>query len=401
MALDRKISIADITGPVNAANQGQKDSLLSALGITTALSNAREIANGDKGAFTVSSGTATLNGDAVMAAVITEAGLSPGDLVVVNAAGDNFEAAEVGVPSPTPGTASSSSGAITLDFTSVDTVWTTTTENITSVAVTGLALYETGYWRVKNTTARDITWPGGWWPLSDTYTGTANAVTTFKITRTATNEYDVSNDGAKTQVALPVSILGFATSKSGSPTMPAHSTGNLIVGAMLRNASAASAPSDGGWTEWATYTATGCCASIYYKIAASSSEAWGTWSQAGRRAVWVFDNAQIGHVNGSALNSGGATTTLTWPALNSGATFTGGSSIVCAAVLTGNAQTSVTGHEPTGLANSRVSNPNTSGADGEVICDTGASLLSSFASETRTLDTSTPYATIVFSVAAA
>lgn len=401
MALDRKISIADITGPVNAANQGQKDSLLSALGITTALSNAREIANGDKGAFTVSSGTATLNGGAVMAALMTEAGLAPGDLVMVNDAGDGLEPAEVAAPSSTPVTASSTSGAVSLNFSTTDVVWTTTTENITSISVTGLELYDTGYWRVKNTTARDITWPGGWWTPAASHTGTSNAVVTFKITRTATNEYDVSVDSTKTMVALPISIVGFAQNKGGDPTMPTHSAGNLIVGGILRQGSTASVPSTGGWTEWVTYTATGCCVSLYYKVAASSAEAWGTWSSGGRRFVWVFDNAQLGHVNGSALATSSATTTLTWPALNGGAAFTGGQSIVCAAVLTANAQTSVTGHEPTGLSNVLLAAVNSTNADAEVIADTGTGFLTSYTGDTRTLDTSSTYATIVFSVAAA
>ena len=140
MAIDRKISIADITGPVGAATQGQKDSLISALGIASALTDARQISNGDKGAFTVSGGVATLNGSAVMAAMIAEAGLSAGDLVQVNAAGDGFDAAEVGVQSPVPDVAASSAGAITLDFSGVDIISTTTTENITTISVTGLGL---------------------------------------------------------------------------------------------------------------------------------------------------------------------------------------------------------------------------------------------------------------------
>lgn len=193
-------------------------------------------------------------------------------------------------------------------------------------------------------------------------------------------------------------IVGFATSKTGNPTMPAHIPGDLIVGVMARAGSAIPAP-DASFTTWQSYGGTASAIQIASKVAASSSETWGTWTQTGRRLVYVFRNAAKGHIAGDALDTGEATTTLTWPALNGGAAFTGGASIVCSGFLTATQQTSVTGHNPTGLDTIRLTDPNTSsGNDGEVISDTGSTLLTSYAGETRTLDASSVYTNFIFSV---
>jgi hypothetical protein len=185
--------------------------------------------------------------------------------------------------------------------------------------------------------------------------------------------------------------------------MPAHQPGDLIIGARPRVGSATSVPSDEGWTAWATYSGSAQTVSVQWKIADSSSEGWGTWSQSGgRRLVWVFRNAQLGHINGAALDTAADTTTLAWPSLNGGSAFTDGASIVCGHFLTSAAQTSVTGHEPTGLTNIRFAEQNTvTGNDGEVCADTGTSLLTSYAGENKTLDTLSTYSIFIFSVARA
>lgn len=198
-------------------------------------------------------------------------------------------------------------------------------------------------------------------------------------------------------------IVGFSQSKTADPTMPAHRAGDLIVGARTRVGSGTSVPSDENWTQWAVYSGTANTVSVQWKIAADASEGWGTWSQVGgRRMVWVFRNAKIGHINGAALNTAADTTTLAWPPLNGGSNFTDGASIVCGHFLTTAAQASVTGHEATGLTNVRFADPNTSsGADGEVCADSGTSLLTSYAGENKTLDTLSTYGIFIFSVARA
>lgn len=129
-------------------------------------------------------------------ALIAAAGLSAGDVVRVTSGGTAFEGLDVEVTTPTPATASSSSGSVTLDFLTSDTVTTTTTEAITTVAVSNLSLYETGLWRVTQTTARDITFPVGWrmpntW-VSRVYPGVANTVVLFRIWRSGASTYDVT-----------------------------------------------------------------------------------------------------------------------------------------------------------------------------------------------------------------
>jgi hypothetical protein len=65
------------------------------------------------------------------------------------------------LPSGAPTTASSSSNAITLNYLGIDTIQTTTTENITTITFQNIVAYQTVRWIVKHTTARNITFPAG------------------------------------------------------------------------------------------------------------------------------------------------------------------------------------------------------------------------------------------------
>jgi hypothetical protein len=85
-----------------------------------------------------------------------------------NAAGTALEWVALGTaayltaaPVGAPTAASSSSGAITLDFSTKDEIATTTTENITTVTFSNIASYATVIWWVTQTTARTITFPAG------------------------------------------------------------------------------------------------------------------------------------------------------------------------------------------------------------------------------------------------
>lgn len=134
-------------------------------------------------------------GDLYAPALIAAAGLSAGDMLRVNSGGTAFEAIEVEPISPTPSTASSTAGAITLDFDLSDTITTTTTEAITSITVSNLDLYERGAWRVTNTTAYNITFPSTWRVPSTanpTYTGVADATVWMTIWRSGASTYDVT-----------------------------------------------------------------------------------------------------------------------------------------------------------------------------------------------------------------
>jgi hypothetical protein len=103
-----------------------------------------------------------------------------------NAADNAFEFASLGsaalltaMPSGAPTSVSSSSGTVTLDFADEDFLTTTTTEAITTVVPTNLAAYSFGFWLVKQTTARNITFPAATIIFGNSglleYTGVANS----------------------------------------------------------------------------------------------------------------------------------------------------------------------------------------------------------------------------------
>lgn len=125
------------------------------------------------------------------AGLIGSGGMTAGQAWVTNAGEDGVEGLTLGsaalldaVPSGAPTSASSSSGAITLDFAGITTIETTTTEAITSVTLSNITAYSTVLWRVKHTTARDITFPAAKisWPSGSlTYAGVANSTVNFVI----------------------------------------------------------------------------------------------------------------------------------------------------------------------------------------------------------------------------
>jgi hypothetical protein len=98
------------------------------------------------------------------------------------------------VPAGAPGSASSTAGAITLDFDGVDELATTTTEAITAITFANITSYATVAWWVTQTTARDITFPAGSIMKGNSglllVTGTANSRQLFLI-RNAGGTYEV------------------------------------------------------------------------------------------------------------------------------------------------------------------------------------------------------------------
>lgn len=123
------------------------------------------------------------------AAALTETPTA-GQVRVVNSGADGFEWLTLGsmatvdaAPSGAPQAASSSSGAITLDFEGRTVIQTTTTENITTITLSNIAAYATVLWRVKQTTARNITFPAGTKIAGGAlaYTGVANSSINFLI----------------------------------------------------------------------------------------------------------------------------------------------------------------------------------------------------------------------------
>lgn len=153
-----------------------------------------------------SGGSVTI--ETITAALIDELGLVEGDGIRVAAGGLVFEpipfgtGAEADVAPTTPGTASSTAGAITLNFTGLTEIMTTTTENITGITLSGLVDYQTVFWTVDQTTARNITWPAATKMAGNggllLYTGTANSRVTFSIRKESSVVYVGVSDEAVT-----------------------------------------------------------------------------------------------------------------------------------------------------------------------------------------------------------
>jgi hypothetical protein len=104
--------------------------------------------------------------------------------------GDDLAGAALGtaafldaVPSGAPTAASSTAGAITLNYAGIAVIETTTTEAITTITFSNITAYTTVLWRVKNTTARNITFPAGTKITNGTltYTGSANCTVNILI----------------------------------------------------------------------------------------------------------------------------------------------------------------------------------------------------------------------------
>lgn len=111
--------------------------------------------------------------------------------------------------------------------------------------------------------------------------------------------------------------LTYVSSATGvtSVTMPTHQAGDLLVGFAYRdgNNSAPSIPTAENWRVWGSGSGANTNSSIIgYKVAASSSEASGTWTNATGVSVHVYRN-HAGY--GANADTGAASTTVTYPAL--------------------------------------------------------------------------------------
>lgn len=130
-------------------------------------------------------------------ALIASIPLTANQVPQANSGATALQGLDVEAASPAPGTASSSSGAITLDFDTADIITTTLTENITAITISNLDLYEFGAWRVtQGATGYDIDFtvtnhsiPGG--ASSNTLGANNNTVIWITFYRSGASTYDV------------------------------------------------------------------------------------------------------------------------------------------------------------------------------------------------------------------
>lgn len=107
-------------------------------------------------------------------------------------------------------------------------------------------------------------------------------------------------------------LVGFANSSTGNPTMPAHVAGDLIVAIASNNTTTLPTAVDGGgggtWLTWDSTTGNNCAIVIAYMIATGTAHTVAWTNAISSRPVWVFRTAQrdvkfVGVAPGSTLVS--------------------------------------------------------------------------------------------------
>jgi surface protein len=103
-----------------------------------------------------------------------------------------------------------------------------------------------------------------------------------------------------------------------SATLPAHQAGDLILAFAFRSGSTAATTLPAGWTSIATVGANTTHGRLAFKIAQSSSETSGTWTDATRVIFQVYRNAEPANITGVGLRSTdtGSSTTVSYNAVN-------------------------------------------------------------------------------------
>lgn len=108
-----------------------------------------------------------------------------------------------------------------------------------------------------------------------------------------------------------------AASGTTSATLPAHQSGDLILGFSFRDGSTVAPTLPGDWTSIASVGANSCHGRLAYKVATSSSETTGTWTSATTVVFLVYrgdyDLTNIVSLDTTSTSSG---TTVTYPAAN-------------------------------------------------------------------------------------
>lgn len=113
-----------------------------------------------------------------------------------------------------------------------------------------------------------------------------------------------------------VTYIGSASGTT-SATLPAHQSGDLILGFSFRDGSTVAPTLPSGWTSIGSAGANSCHGRLAYKVATSSSETTGTWTGA-TTVVFLVYRGDYDLTNIFALDttSTASSTTVTYPAAN-------------------------------------------------------------------------------------
>jgi hypothetical protein len=131
-------------------------------------------------------------GAVVAQALIAYLGASGGEFIHVNTDGDDLEIASGEPDESTPGTATQAAGAITLNFTGLSVLNTTTSANITTITITtdSIPLYGMCEWHVVFGGSHTITIPTGAYSSAASVAGTSGQRVPIIIKRVASSEFE-------------------------------------------------------------------------------------------------------------------------------------------------------------------------------------------------------------------
>lgn len=115
-----------------------------------------------------------------------------------------------------------------------------------------------------------------------------------------------------------ITFEGAAVGTTDVTTLPAHETGDLILAFAFRDVDTTTPSLPSGWTNLQTASANTTGSRLAYKIAASSGETSGTWTNANRVVFLVYSNVNVNQITSATLRSTstGSSTTVTYAANN-------------------------------------------------------------------------------------
>lgn len=108
-----------------------------------------------------------------------------------------------------------------------------------------------------------------------------------------------------------ITYIGEATGTT-SATLPAHQTGDLILGFAFRDGSTTLPTLPTGWSSIDTNTTTSTAARLAYKVATSNSETTGTWTNASSVIFLVYRNVNVTNLGFIDSEASGVGTTVTY-----------------------------------------------------------------------------------------
>ena len=131
---------------------------------------------------------------------------------------------------------------------------------------------------------------------------------------------------------MALSLVGTGTGTT-SATVPAHTVGDIIIVFAYRTGSTTPPTLPSGYTSILTKTGATCSARLGYKIATSTSDTSGTWTNSSALVCHVYTSSLYGSGSsvaiGGSASSNSTTVTVNFPALTM--TNGGGTSWVSAA----------------------------------------------------------------------